>query len=385
MRAGILCDSRDVNPEVGPRLCPILLVLAGCSGDFELPPLVASSKYIDFHTDADATVICMDDRLAFEDRFIERTAELLEGDPPSSAIDVVWDPVLDRSDPWTCNGSADACYVYTKGDIDRDRVVSRNVSDHHELVHAVVIHTLGQGHKILGEGLAEYLGSLNQSAVDDTFPERFKSLFTEGTETLSDYRLAMHFVGSIFARHGAAKFRALHASMPEDAGLEQFAEVFAEEYGQSLDDALAAMIGERVYAVDLFEGCGDGEAREIAWTSEDRIDTTIESSCGDPWFFGAGFVDGKAGFYDQHVIEVTEPGLYELTVTGVGGAPAPLRALLTACSFAIGVESAVGSYGGQPGRRELKAGRHSLSIAFPQRPEARGEATVRLEYVGPPP
>lgn len=27
---------------------------------------------------------------------------------------------------------------------------------------------------------------------------------------------------------------------------------------------------------------------------------------------------------------------------------------------------------------------HSLGIAFPQRTEARGEATVRLEYVGPP-
>src|SRR5690606_25968652 len=97
-----------MNAGVCPHLCALLLALAGCNQDFELPPLVASSKYIAYRTDADASVICMEDLLAREDRFIERTASLLGVDPPSSAIDFVWDPVQDGSEPWACGpGIAD--------------------------------------------------------------------------------------------------------------------------------------------------------------------------------------------------------------------------------------------------------------------------------------
>src|SRR5690606_14298314 len=114
----------------------------------------------------------------------------------------------------------------------------------------------------------------------------------------------MHFVGSIFARHGADRYRSLRFKMPADAGVEQFAAVFEAEYGQSLDDALRDMAGDRVQGRDLSSGCGEGEAPELAWTGEGLLDATIDSACGDPWFFGAGFDRGRPGFFGYYFIEV---------------------------------------------------------------------------------
>lgn len=354
-----------------------MLAFAGCGVDFDLPPLVASSEYIAYHTDADAAVICMDDLLAHEDQFIERTAALLGVDPPSSPIDFVWDPIMDSSAPWACPGT-DGCYHSKEGD-DLSVIVSPAISHPHEFVHAIEIQALGLGHPTLMEGLAEYLGATRATPPGASFPERFKAMIAKSPKPDDDYTLAMHFVGSIFARHGAAKYLELRAKMPENAKLGRFAEVFAAVYGQSLDDALVEISGEPVYGLLGLPGCEDGEAREIPWTSEGLIDTSIESSCGDPWFAGGGFVDGRPGFYGYYIIEVPEAGFYELTVAG--GA---LVGLVAGCTFDL-LQSAVGSFDGATGHKLLQSGRHRLAITFPPRPQARGEATVRLEYVGPPP
>ncbi|WP_169042646.1 hypothetical protein, partial [Bacillus velezensis] len=109
-----------------------------------------------------------------------------------------------------------------------------------------------------------------------------------------------------------------------------------------------------------------------------------EGECGDPWFFGTGFVAGQQGFTGLYAIEVPEAGRYALTVGAVGDGPVPLRGLLGACSFEM-LGSGEGSFGGQRREGVLQAGRHVLGIGYPQGPEARGAATVKLEYLGPPP
>jgi hypothetical protein len=363
-----------------PLLCSILLLLVGCGEVFELPPVAATSKYITYRTDADASVICMDDLLAREDRFIERTAALLGVDPPDRPIDFVWDPVQDGSEPWACPQTD--CYLSRRGD-DLSVVVSTKLSNHHELVHAIEVEGLdSNGHPTLREGLAEYLGSLNSTYARDDLPEAFTAMLAEDPEP-NNYGLAMHFVGSIVARHGIPKYRALRAAMPKSAGPEEFAAVFEAEFGQSLDAALVEMSDDRVYGIDLFRGCGDVDASEVAWSSVGLIDAVIESACGDPWFHGGGFVDGQASFFGYYLLEVSVEGYYELTVSGVAGGSAPLLGQVTGCSFAM-LESAVGSFDGRTGQGLLRRGWHALAIAFPPNPEARGEAMVRLEYVAPP-
>lgn len=369
-----------VSPAARLSLQATVLTLAAC-GDIDLPPQVAASEYIVYRTDVDASVICMDDRLAREDRFIERTAALLGLDPPGEPIDFVWSPVRSSDEAWACDG-ADSCYttIYRTGE-DRDFVVSQDISHHHELVHAVAIRALGHAHPVLDEGLAEYLGSLRQRLVGDSYPAQFKELFADSASP-PNYGPAMPFVGSLFARHGAARYLALRAAMPRDAGLDRFAEIFAAEYGQSLDDALAEMRGELVRGIDLFDGCGDGEAPELAWTDDRSIDLTLDSACGDPWFYGAGFVDGHPGFYGRYTVEIPTAGHYELTV-GPADGPAPLSGLLTACSFDM-IESAAGSFSGSTAQALLRPGRHSLAIQYPPQQTARATASVRLEYIAPP-
>src|SRR5690606_4907276 len=127
-------------------------------------------------------------------------------------------------------------------------------------------------------------------------------------------------------------------------------------YGQPLDDALRDMAGDRVQGRDLFSGCGEGEAPELAWTGEGLLEATIDSACGDPWFFGAGCDRGRPGFFGYYFIAVPEAGDYALTVSGVAGAPAPHRGLLAACSY---IGSAVASFGGQTAQKPLQPGPHT--------------------------
>lgn len=372
-----LCDPPRMRVHAYSGLFGLLAVV-GCRPEIELPPLVASGKYIAFHTDVDASVLCMDDILAREDAFVERTAALLGVEPPGR-IDYVWDPVQDGTEAWACNPTIADCY---KADDDGlSLVVSKRWPHHHEIVHAVEIQGLGMsGHPVLTEGIAEYLGSLNVTLeATEEWPAQFRAIFSM-IPTSSTYRTVMRFVGAMFERHGAAKYRELRAKMPEEALLEEFSEVFAEVYGQSLDDALEDMVGDSVLGQDVFPGCDD--ARELEWTEEGILEATIESVCGDPWFYGSGAVPGKAGFYGWHVVDVPETGYYKLSVGGIAGGPAPLLGGLSSCLWDLH-PSAVASFGGETGKALLRAGRHSLVIAFPQRSEARGEATVRLEYVGP--
>jgi len=68
----------------------MLALTAGCQ-DVVLPPLVASGKYIDYHTNADASAVCMGDFLAREDRYVEKIADLL-GVEVQAGIQFVWNP-----------------------------------------------------------------------------------------------------------------------------------------------------------------------------------------------------------------------------------------------------------------------------------------------------
>lgn len=369
-----------MNTTPRPQLFLFFLSLAGCGQDFNLPPQAASSKYIIYHTDVDASEICMTDLLDREDRYIEHAAAVLGVAPPKNPIDFVWDPIKDSSDPWICpNGDATACYQDREED-ELSVVVSNILSNHHELVHAVDVQALGQGgHPTLGEGLAEYLGSLNLSLPREDFSTLFIDMLANDPKP-NQYRLAMHFVGSIFEKHGSTKYRELRTKMPGDAGPDKFAEVFESVYGQTLNDALGEMNGTQIFGVDLFPGC-DNDASVLPWTSDGTIDTVLESSCGDPWFYGGGVTEGVPEFYKYYAVNVSQAGLYELTVDFAEGSPAFLSGM-AGCSFDLR-ESMVASRNGQPGQGDLQIGKHFLVVAIPSLDDAKGGVIVRLDYISP--
>ncbi|MDC0716546.1 hypothetical protein [Nannocystis bainbridge] len=345
---------------------------AGCAGE-DLPPLVASGRFIDFHTDADASLLCMDDFLAREERFVAAVAGAVGVGVPTGRIRYVWDAFAASGEPWACERSRD-CYRYDESR-DSGLIVSRTVVNRHELVHAVEVPALGQaGSKVLGEGLAEHLGSGTSTAgVVAGFPAAFEAMVERGE---LDYLLAQHFVGSIVARDGAAKYRAFRVALPGDARLPQFVEVFESIYGRSWGEALAAM-DEPIYGLNRPLGCGEGEP--LAWDAEGSIDRSVVSQCGDGTFFGPGLVDGQPAFEATFVVEVARAGLHDFTIEGAG-----VEGVLQACASAT-MSQSLGSHGGQTIRGSLEAGEHVLLLRFPADDGLRGEAKLRLAFVGPPP
>ncbi|MCY1069732.1 hypothetical protein OV090_33635 [Nannocystis sp. RBIL2] len=319
----------------------------------------------------------MDDLLAREDRFIEKVASELGVEPPSGRIRhiQVTGAEFDVPKSWPCPASMD-CYWYNE-ERNLGTILSVGIVNFHELVHAVDIPALGDGHRTLGEGLATYLGSITRSdSVVAQFPERFLAMLTESPKP-SDYPVAMHFVGSLWVRWGAEKFMQLRREMPADATLDQFASVFASVYDVPLDAALSQMtVPLSGQLIPL--GCGDG-VEQIFWDGDKSTEAYLRGECGDPGFVGGGFVGDFMGFGKTFTIDLPQAGYYRIAVTAPEGAPPSFS--MDGCPDidAVSIASAL------DGRWEgiLYAGRHALSVAFPQAPEPKGEAHLKMEWLGP--
>ena len=345
----------------------------------KLPEISASSKYIDYSTTGDAAMLCVDDLLFREDRFIEAVSAYLAVPPPSGRIRHLQVEGVEFDDPrtWPCDNGFD-CYIYFEEE-DLGLIRSASVAQYHELVHAVDIPAFGSGHRTLAEGLAEYLGTARRSdAVLSNFPERFKAMVTESSMP-NNYLMAMHFVGSLLQREGVAKFLRFRAALAADAGLPEFEKAFIAVYGGTLDDALTEMSKDPVEGTLIPAGCpgnDDADVQHIPSTDGYVIDTPIDGQCGDPFFIGFGSIGAEKIF----TLDVPSPGFYILTVTGPGASQP--TADLQACPR---LESYLGNTRSDGSRliEVLYSGRHRLSVFFPQNSAAINTANLRLAFDSP--
>lgn len=348
----------------------LLLACHESSGGLDLPEIVASSKYIDYSPLADTSVICMDDTLAREDRFIEDVAAFLGVDLPSGRIRYIWEPALsfDAPRPEECGGEAFSCYDYLPDD-NGGLIHSMSFFQEHELVHATDVPALGVGHATLVEGLADYLGSFNSSeSVLEGFPEAFRAMVARSPKP-DDYRLAMHFVGSLLLSHGVEKYKELRKALPADGDLAALEAAFEAVYGETLSAALVTM-NVPIQGVLIPTGCADGEL--LAWTAPGLLETTLHGECGDGSFIGPGFTDGRTGFAKPFAVEILDAGYYSVTVSGLDPlAEQPSYALIPCPDVESGLYSGAGG---------LYPGRYYLAVGFPAGPAARGDAKFKLEF-----
>lgn len=369
------------------------LVAAGCTPEEEafdgpIPPVVASSKYVDYSTWVDTAPVCLDDALAEWDASIEETAAFLGVDPPGGRILFVTVP-LPLSTPfgeiellpghdvpegaWGCSETALACYRYLEAE-DRGLIFSKSPQMFHELVHAVDIPALGRSHPVLMEGLAQFVSLSDPFArVPEDFPAAFKEMVAAKPHP-SSYSLAMHFVGSVILRDGVEKFRELRAELEPDDDLDALAAAYARVYGEELDAGLAAM-------TTPIEGLGVGpdscaSENSLAWTGPGVLAATVGGECGDGSFVGFG-----ADFSKSYMIEIEEAGMYRITLAGPGAVPPTGQ--LWGCPGSFGLAG----YGSSDGSFvvQVEPGPHVLHVNFPPGPEARGEATLTIESMSAPP
>lgn len=352
----------------------------------ELPEVLASSKYIDYSTWEDGTVVCMDDRLAEWDAFIEEASGFLGVAPPTRRIQYVWMnlpafPTMDSKsasewDLWGCDESSMGCYSH-RPESERAVIYSKTVEQYHELMHAVDLAAFGFGAPVLQEGVADYLGGWGSSEdILEDFPQRFKE-WVDAELLPEDYRPAMQFVGSVLERYGVEKFKELRVKMPREARFSEFAAVFEEVYGRPLEPELVAMSAAPVQGMGaLWEGCGD-RSEVVPWAGPGLIDTVLRGECGDASFFGGGFAEGQPGFMKIFTVEVADAGFYDLSISGSGPA-APYHVTIDGCP---GVGGTVSASEGDSGFGMLSAGRYRVRVLFPQAPEPRGEVSLRLERI----
>ena len=372
----VLCPKRCSAP---------LLFLLGCGQEepppppWELPETAAESRYIEYGTWADDSSICMGDVLAELDRHIETVAGFLEVEPPPQKIRYTWVPaILKAAETWPCNDPSFMNLGCHRRYEDISYVFADAFDNRHELVHAVDVGANGQGHPVLEEGLAMYLGdSYSTAGFIDDFPAKFQALLEQGGRP--DYVLSLHFVGSIIERDGVEKFKNFRRHTPVDADGASFAAAYLGVYGQDLESALGEMTSPIRTLVSSPPPC---EGEHVEWVGGPDLRVQLRGHCGDGYFFGGGLVGDEPGFFKSFTIDVPTKGLYEMSLTGAGDAAVQTAAYMFNCPD---VEpGSVGAIRGYSSKGLLYPGRHQVGVNFPQAAEPAGELTLLLRYEPPP-
>ncbi len=185
-------------------------------------------------------------------------------------------------------------------------VITKELPDLHEMVHATHLRAWPASLDLLNEGLAEAWGSMQQDdrwpadvAVADLFPS-----VNRGVE----YLAAHHVVHHTIEARGWPAFDALwHGSAP-DSSLEEFETTYETEVGVSLDSVLTD-------ASQAFACVRPACVGEHVTASADGAFTLAASpGCDDPATFGWESPDSRRRLRRAYVIEGHEPGLFDVAL-----------------------------------------------------------------------
>lgn len=225
-----------------------MLLAFACAGgnseadddSFTIAKIRLTGKYIRYADWGDAQAVC--DSIVDElDEYVERVADYL-GVPPPPLQSITYAWVSQRTPKtWPCPDEVTGCVVDTD---EQAYAFARTPGHTHELVHAVQHWVLPGGTRLLKEGLADYLGSVDGDVLDDRsdFPARLVDLVERGVAADNeDYTVAMQFVGACMQRGGVEKFKIFWAEADGADDRESFAAAYASVYDESLETALADM------------------------------------------------------------------------------------------------------------------------------------------------
>jgi len=380
-------------PRTPTHLLAASLALSACADDpeWDLPPLVASSQYIDYR--AWTGPMCMDDALADWDLFLEETAERL--DAPPTRVTYAWVPhEFDEPDRWGCVAGMLGCFRLGP---DLSRVVfSRLAEHHHELVHAVESPAFPNRHHFLKEGMATYLSEWEWVSLRPESPpsqDELARLITDGPRTREEYAAAAHFVGWVIERHGMERYRDLAARWPAggdyaDLEVAYAAAIDADLAADLIDIGLTEVYGRR----HDFVCDPDTVAPVLPWGPGQSFALTLSGECGDigptgpadpadPLPTGATL----PGFIRVLALDIPESGAYALRFGPAAAAltsPTLATAALRGCPDANFSPAWTG--GDSVGVTLLEAGRYRLEVNVPPRPDSARDIDIFIDYIAPP-
>jgi len=278
----------------------VVALVAGCSG----APVVAEGRYVEIATHRSepicaGTVARIDDHL---DAIADTLGEEL---PDRRFIRIEWRELEPAEKPHTRD--------YSRGD---DVIITDDLFDEHELVHAVHPRVWPKTHVVLQEGLATMLGSselLSLAPWPDGAP--IDALFDDWTE---DYVGAQFFVSQIVVDHGFDGLRRLWRGVLPEMDATEIRAVYEREFGRPLDVLFEPVqvgpVPERRFSC-FYEVCSS----EVVEPDGAQWSASGPSSCGsDPNAVGPRPRGGRLSAWTFQTLEIEAESQQVETVGGEG-------------------------------------------------------------------
>ena len=359
------------------HLLAFALALFRCTDEspIELPQVVASSKYVDYGAWADTSLLCMEDRLAAWDAYIEDISAFLGVPAPARRLRYTWVPETEKAiDTWPCRGAKGCARLNEDGYLARLYYV--DLEGLHEFAHAVEIPAFGEAHPIFDEGMAVYLSeAISTDLTLPGFAADFVSMIDDDISSIY-YRRSQQFVAFLIEKGGVEKYYE-YRSLVGMGGYPEFSSAFRAVYGEDFDEALKTIELNPPEGRWLPWGCR-ADSEVLGWKQPGVLDADLHGECGDGQFYGGGFAEGQPGFSKVYTLDVPVAGVYELSVQGPAGT-GEYRAEIVSCpktKYGFIITSSEQPYSGI-----LWQGRHQVRIDFPPAAASQGDAKLKLEFL----
>ncbi len=298
---------------------------AGCAEPAPRPPLTWSGEHLDYGEIGEVPRLC-GGTLQYMDEFVGIIQDRAQADPEARAVYYL---APDGWDAEWCPADGFGCSL---GNV----AFGRAVPLEHELVHAALQDVVGDGDRVLGEGLAEAWGSVLSEAPP--FEGEISELLEDSSGQLDTvlYPRAGHFVSFLLKEFGTTPVLDAMAMTAIDADEERVESAFLSAFGTDLTSIVDAYAeypechskaySEAVWACTTLASSGTVDRSnslevEIRLTLDCSDDLTIGSdpSAGsDEMWQWAAFDVVDASFYTVQQAESPTMGRIELMRCDIG-------------------------------------------------------------------
>lgn len=260
---------------------PALATLAGCEEPTPLPPITWSGDHLDYGEIGEVPRLC-GGTLPYMDEFVGIIQDRAEAKPEQRALYFLAPEGWDSE--W-CSGHGLGCSL---GNAAFGRVAPLE----HELVHAALDRSVGNGDRVLSEGIAETWGSFLSKAPP--FEGDISEILMDSSGQLETkfYPRAGHFVSFLLKEFGTPAVLDVMAMTPVDATEQQLESAFISVFGMDIDGITAAYAeypechskaySEAVWACTTLPSLGTVD------TSRDlQVDIRLTLDCSDDVTLGS--------------------------------------------------------------------------------------------------
>jgi hypothetical protein len=277
------------------RALPLLLALAGLAGCEEPtphPPITWSGDHLDYGEIGEVPRLC-GGTLPYMDEFVGTIQDRAQADHVERAVFYL---APDGWDSEWCPGHGYGCSL---GNV----AFGRAVPLEHELVHAALQDAVGDGDRVLGEGIAEAWGTV--LSEDPPFEGDISEMLRDSSGRLDTalYPRAAHFVSFLLKEFGTTPVLDVMAMTAIDANEQQLENAFISVFGMdiaSIVDAYAEYpeCHSKAYSEAVWACTTLASAGTVDRSNSLEVDIRLTLDCSDEVTIGSDASELSSGSED---------------------------------------------------------------------------------------